>query len=149
MPPPTVDIRPARPADLPAIARLDADATGIEKLEYWKDRLERYGGGQADRHFLIAERDGKAVGFIVGEVRAWEFGSPPSGWIFAITVGRSARLGGLGTQLFDAMCDRFREAGVRQVRTMTAKEDTLILSFFRSQGMMAGPFIELEKGLDP
>lgn len=149
MPAPAVDIRPARPSDLAAVVALDAETTELEKVDYWQDRLERYGGGQRDRYFLIAERAGRAIGFIVGEVRAWEFGSPPSGWIFAINVSRSARQHGLGTQLFDAICDRFRAAGVRQVRTMIAKEDKLVLSFFRSHGLMAGPFIELEKGLQP
>ena len=35
----------------------------------------------------------------------------------------------------------------RKVRTMLGRDNTLILSFFRSQGMMAGPFIPLEMDL--
>jgi hypothetical protein len=31
---------------------------------------------------------------------------------------------------------------------MIAREDQLNMSFFRAQGMMGGPFIELEKPLD-
>ena len=147
LPAPPIEIRPARPTDLQTVVALDEETPGLVKPEYWRVRLERFGGGQQDRYFLIAERADKAIGFIVGEVRAWEFGSPPSGWIFAINVHRSARQDGLGTLLFDAVCDRFRKAGVRQVRTMIAKDDRLVLSFFRSQGLMAGPFIELEKGL--
>ena len=58
------------------------------------------------------------------------------------------RLHGLGTVLFDAICARFRKAGVETVRTMLAKDDPLVMSFFRSQGMRAGPFIQLEKRLD-
>ena len=42
---------------------------------------------------------------------------------------------------------RFREAGVKSVRTMVDRRDHLILSFFRSQGMMAGPSLELEMEL--
>ena len=44
-------------------------------------------------------------------------------------------------------CGAFRRAGVRTVRTMLSRDNTLILSFFRSQGMMAGPFIPLEMDL--
>ena len=33
------------------------------------------------------------------------------------------------------------------VRTMLAKDANVLLSFFRSQGMMGGPFIQLEKRL--
>ena len=144
-----VIIRAAQPADLPTVVALDAEETGLEKASYWKERFAWYAGAHRDRFFLIAEQGGTAAGFIVGEVRAWEFGSPPSGWIFAIGVGPDVRLHGLGTMLVDEICVRFRKAGVHHVRTMLAKDAQLVMSFFRSQGMMAGPFIELEKPLEP
>ena len=142
-----VRIRAASISDLAAVVALDAEDTGIAKPAYWKSRFEWYVGRRPDRFFLVAVRQEAMLGFIVGEVRAWEFGSPPSGWIFAIGVSPDARLHGLGTMLFDEMCVRFRKAGVKEVRTMLAKDDRLIMSFFRSQGMMAGPFIQLEKRL--
>jgi ribosomal protein S18 acetylase RimI-like enzyme len=144
-----IRVRAARASDLAAVIALDAENTGIAKATYWKDRFEWYAGRQPDRFFLVAESEQTMLGFIVGEVRAWEFGSPPSGWIFAIHVSPSARLHGLGTTLFDEMCVRFREAGVQHVRTMLAKDAHLLLSFFRSLGMIGGPFIQLEKRLEP
>jgi len=147
--PAEVVVRPAEAGDLPAIVALDAEATGLGKPAYWKDRFAWYAGGHRGRYFLIAERSAESVGFIVGEVRAWEFGSPPSGWVFAINVKAEARLHGLGTVLFDALCARFRKAGARHVRTMLARDAQVLMSFFRSQGMMAGPFIQLEKRLAP
>jgi ribosomal protein S18 acetylase RimI-like enzyme len=140
-------IRDARAEDVPDVIRLDERITGIAKPDYWRDifdgRLHRDTGV-----FLVAEHDDRMVGFIAGEVRAWEFGSPPCGWIFAIAVNPDIRLGGVGTRLFQAICDRFRRRGVTLVRTMLARDDTLIMSFFRSQGMTGGPFIELETTLD-
>jgi ribosomal protein S18 acetylase RimI-like enzyme len=147
--PDEIRVRPARPDDLRAIVALDAENTGVTKLGYWKDRFEWYAGRQPDRFFLVGESGGQVLGYTVGEVRAWEFGSPPCGWIFAIDVSAPARQRGLGTRLFDEICARFRKAGVDRVRTMLAKDDHLIMSFFRSQGMMAGPFIQLEKDLQP
>jgi ribosomal protein S18 acetylase RimI-like enzyme len=143
-----VRVRPARGTDLPSVIALDAENTGVAKAPYWKERFEWYAGRQPDRFFLVAERENTMVGFIVGEVRAWEFGSPPSGWIFAIHISPSARLHGLGTLLFEEICVRFRKAGASVVRTMLAKDATLLMSFFRSQGMMAGPFIQLEKRIE-
>jgi ribosomal protein S18 acetylase RimI-like enzyme len=142
-----VRVRSARGADLPAVIALDAEITGVAKATYWRERFDWYVGRQPDRFFLVAEREEEMLGFIVGEVRAWEFGSPPSGWIFAIHIRPGARLHGLGTLLFDEICMRFRNAGVSHVRTMIAKDAHLLLSFFRSLGLMGGPFIELEKGL--
>jgi ribosomal protein S18 acetylase RimI-like enzyme len=144
-----IRVRAARGSDLPSVIALDAENTGIAKATYWKDRFEWYAGRQPDRFFLVAEREQTMLGFIVGEVRAWEFGSPPSGWIFAIHISATARLHGLGTMLFDEICVRFREAGVQHVRTMLAKDAHLLLSFFRSLGMIGGPFIQLEKRLGP
>lgn len=144
----TVRIRPAEPRDLPAICDIDTRITGDRKPAYWQDMLRRYGEGAADGHFLVAEADdGVPAGFLIGEVRAWEFGSPPCGWIFAINVDPQRRLARVGTLLYEAVCARFVAAGVRSVRTMVNRKDHLILSFFRSQGMMAGPSIELEKEL--
>jgi GNAT superfamily N-acetyltransferase len=87
------------------------------------------------------------AGFVIGEVRDWEFGSPPCGWVFGIDVRPGMRLAGVGTSLLAAICERFRRSGVQTVRTMLARDNTLVLSFFRSQGMMAGPFIPLEMDL--
>jgi len=110
--------------------------------------LRRYGGARGGRQFLVAEAGGRVEGYVVGEVRDWEFGSPPCGWVFAIGVRPDARLGGIGTHLLDALREGFRRQGVKQLRTLLARDNALILSFFRSQGMMAGRFIPLEMDID-
>jgi len=148
-PAPSVAVRPVRRGDLDQIVALDARVTGLEKRSYWQSLYRRYGTAtQAERQFLVAEAQGRVVGFVIGEVRDWEFGSPPCGWVFAIDVQPDARLAGIGTNLLAAICAGFRRAGVRKVRTMLSRDNNLILSFFRSQGMMAGPFIPLEMDLE-
>lgn len=140
------DIRPAEPVDLPAIAALDARLTGQAKAAYWQDMLARYAGGPPERHFLVAETPkGALAGFIAGEVRAWEFGQPPIGWVFAIQVDQKRRLKGTGSALFEALATRFKAQGVTRVRTLVDRKDHLILSFFRAQGMTAGPSLQLDK----
>lgn len=141
-------LRRAVPEDMGAVSGLDARITGITKLDYWRRMFHRFGGGRRDRYFLVAEQGGRVAGFIIGEVRAWEFGSPPCGWIFAIGVDPDCRQAGLGTQMFGAVCAQMKEAGVETVRTMLARDDALNMAFFRSQGMMGGSFIELEMPLD-
>ena len=143
-------IRPVRRRDLDPVIAIDAVATGLEKRAYWLSVYRRYGTGTpSERAFLVADLAGRVVGFVIGEVRDWEFGSPPCGWVFAIDVQQGARLGGIGTRLLEAIAERFRAAGVTKLRTMLMRDNTLILSFFRSQGMMAGPLISLEMDIDP
>jgi GNAT superfamily N-acetyltransferase len=144
-----VAIRPVRRRDLREIIAIDAAVTGIEKRNYWNAVFRRYGvAGEAQRQFLVAEETGRVAGFVIGEVRDWEFGSPPCGWVFGINVRPGARLGGTGTRLLEAIVAAFRRAGVTKVRTLLARDNNLVLSFFRSQGMTAAPFIPLELDLE-
>jgi ribosomal protein S18 acetylase RimI-like enzyme len=144
-----VAIRPIRRGDLDDVISLDATVTGRQKRSYWLSVYKRYSApGKAGRQFLVATADGRVRGFIIGEVRDWEFGSAPCGWVFALDVEPDSRQTGIGTRLLTAICAGFRRAGVGKVRTMLARDNnTLMLSFFRSQGMMAGPFIPLEMDL--
>ncbi len=144
-----VVVRAVRRGDLDQVIAIDAVVTGVEKRSYWLSVFRRYGDGeQPERHFLVAEVEGRVAGFIIGEVRDWEFGAPPCGWVFAIDVAPEFRLEGLATRMLDALRTGFRRMGVRKLRTILARDNTLILSFFRSQGMMTGPFIPLEMDLD-
>ena len=139
-------VRAVRRADLPEVIALDATVTGLHKADYWQRVYRRYGvAGQGLRHFLVAVAgDGRVCGFVIGEVRDWEFGSPPCGWVFAIDVDPNARQKGAGSLLLAAMCERFERVGVRILRTLLATDNQLLLSFFRSQGMRAGRLIPLE-----
>jgi ribosomal protein S18 acetylase RimI-like enzyme len=144
-----VKVRRVRREDLPRVIAIDAAVTGIAKRDYWHDVFRRYGTGRAaGRQFLVADAQGEVAGFVIGEVRDWEFGSPPCGWVFAIDVAPGARLAGIGSKLLEAVCAGFRRAGVAKVRTLLARDNTLVLSFFRSQGLMAAPFLPLEADLD-
>ena len=143
-----VAVRPVRRGDLDQVIALDATVTGLEKQSYWRAVYRRYGAGAHEqRHFLVAVAGKRIVGFLIGEVRDWEFGSPPCGWVFAIDVLPDARLSGVGTRLLEAISALFRRAGVTKLRTLLASDNTLLLSFFRAQGMMAGSLIPLEMDL--
>jgi ribosomal protein S18 acetylase RimI-like enzyme len=143
-------VRAVRRDDLPEVIALDATVTGLHKADYWQRVYRRYGvAGQGLRHFLVALIGTRVVGFIIGEVRDWEFGSPPCGWVFAIDVDPRARQAGVGTQLLAAVRERFERVGVSLLRTMLASDNQQILSFFRSQGMRAGRLIPLELEIGP
>jgi GNAT superfamily N-acetyltransferase len=149
-----VQVRRVRAADIAQVIALDARVTKLAKAEYWNDIFRRYGKQRShERLFLVAENrrsrpDSRLLGFIIGEVRAWEFGSTPCGWVFALSVEPKERLQGIGSALFEAISAEFRKAGVGKMRTMVARDGRLPLLFFRGEGMIAGPYIQLEKDLD-
>jgi ribosomal protein S18 acetylase RimI-like enzyme len=141
-----VTVRAVRRTDLDQVIALDATVTGIEKRSYWERVFRRYGQAARgeQRWFMVALAGADVVGFVIGEVRDWEFGSPPCGWLFAIDIDPRVRQAGIGTRLLASLCERLRAEGVRKLRTLLAADNVLILSFFRSQGMMAAPVIPLE-----
>ena len=146
-----VDVRLAQAGDLDAVVALDAAITGTEKADYWQDMLERFTqkSPRSKRYFLVGKSpDNKLVGFIIGEIRAWEFGSPPCGWVIALNVASGQREQGIGTTLFDTLCAEMKRDGVTTIRTMVLANDKVNLSFFRGEGLAAGPYIELERQLD-
>lgn len=150
----SVRVRRVKATDIPQVVALDQQITGIGKAEYWRDLYARYGKRRlAERFFFVAEPSGKRagkniLGFVIGEIRAWEFGSAPCGWVFAMSVDPDTRLHGVGKSLLDAISFEFRKAGVSKMRTMVARDNRLHLLFFRSQEMAAGPYLQLEKELD-
>lgn len=149
-----VRVRRVQAADLPHVVALDARITKLAKAEYWNDAFRRYGKRRLhERFFLVAKNhrdrtDSRVLGFIIGEIRAWEFGSMPCGWVFALSVEPAMRLHGVGNALLEAVSSEFKKAGVGKMRTMVARDARLPLLFFRSEGMMAGPYIQLEKDID-
>lgn len=153
-PNPDINIRRVRESDLEHVVTLDQRVTGLAKPDYWHDIFERYTRRRVEeRFFLIAEHDrgredSTLLGFIVGEVRAWEFGSRPCGWIFAFSVEPDTRQQGIGERLFEAISNEFRSIGITTMRTMVERKNQLHMAFFRSEGMVAGPYIQLEKDLD-
>jgi ribosomal protein S18 acetylase RimI-like enzyme len=144
-------IRQAQAADLTSVIALDQRVTGLAKPEYWREMFDQYGQQRpSNRFFLVAESQDvtRVLGFIVGEVRAWEFGSAPCGWVLALSVEPESRLHGIGETLFQSISREFKAAGVSKMRTMVARDNRLHLLFFRGEGMIAGPYIQLEKDLD-
>jgi ribosomal protein S18 acetylase RimI-like enzyme len=148
-------IRAAVPSDAEALIQLDERVTGMRKAEYWHDLFKRlHALPPADLFIFLAEpagtagADGRILGFVIGEVRAWEFGSEKCGWVFGIGVDPKARESGVGETLLAHISESFRAVGVRTVRTMIARDNHPLMSFFRSEGMTTGPYLQLENELD-
>lgn len=153
---PAFRIRKATARDIDQLDAIDAKVSGLRKPGYWQDLFDQYKGRRAEQRFMyLAEATdrtgvatGRVLGFVIGEVRAWEFGSEKCGWVFAISIDPGAREAGIGQALLKTIADSFRAVGVRTVRTMIARDNHLLMSFFRSEGMKAGPYLQLEMELD-
>lgn len=145
-------VRRACPQDLERIVSLDALTSGVSKPDYWHDMFERYLERKPrERFVLVADMPGEKpplAGFILGEIRAWEFGSEPCGWVIWLSVDPQLRERRVGEALFHALVAEFRTAGIRVMRTMVARQNHLHLAFFRGEGMRAGSYLQLEMDVE-
>ncbi|MFQ5655780.1 MAG: GNAT family N-acetyltransferase [Planctomycetota bacterium] len=142
-------IRELQEGDLERVIEIDALHTGEAKRSYWGRVFREFlaGGEGPARVALAAEHGGRMVGYILGEVRAFEFGSEACGWIFAAGVDPERLRAGIASGLLEAACRSFQEAGIRDVRTMVRRNNVPVLSFFRANGFVGGSFVQLERGV--
>ena len=145
-------IRNIRGSDAGALATIEGSHTGDPRPDWWVDVVSRHTrpGHASVRVGLVAEDHdtGLVVGYVLGQVRAFEFGSEPCGWIFSVGVRKSERRRGIATRLLAEARARFHEAGVRLVRTMVRRDDVPMLTLLRSNGFEGGPYVELESTSD-
>ena len=136
-------IRPLEHEDRIPVVELDESLTGTSRGDYWGqvlDSLAREAGGIG----LVAVDAEGLRGYLFGELRAFEFGSERCGWILALGVQPGTTRQGVASALVDEARRRFRALGVRYVRTMVQRTDVPLLSLFRSQSFVGGPFVQLE-----
>jgi hypothetical protein len=134
-------------ADLSAIIELDAQITGVSRPDFWTD-FHKQRAASETLYLLIAKTSDGVIGYAIGEVRAWPVRAPACGWLYAIGVKKEHRLSRTATALMTELTRRFRAHGVHAIRTLINIDDYLLMSFLRSLGMTAGPFIELEMTIE-
>ncbi len=141
-------IRPLDELDIGAIVRIDERISGVYRPDVWEQRVAYYlrrdpGGSQ------VAEIDGRVVGFMLGDLRAGEFGlEEPGGWIERFGLDPDHRGRDLGRMMFDAMVAHFRAGGARTVRTLVDRNDTGVAGFLRALGLQPSALEALEMPLD-
>jgi ribosomal protein S18 acetylase RimI-like enzyme len=145
-----VRVRAAKKSDAAALATIDAHHSGgSPKRSWWDDVIARHlkapkaGGGRVGLVAVEGPKD-RVVGFVFGQVRAFEFGSDPCGWIYAVGVHPDCLRKGVAAALARTALKAFKDLGAPVVRTMVRADDVPVLTFFRSQGFAAGPYVELE-----
>jgi ribosomal protein S18 acetylase RimI-like enzyme len=143
-----ITIRELSDRNLAAASRIFDVRSRRGGAEVHSERLRSLLSGP--RAFGLGAFSGPAlVGYIVGEVRAFEFGSDPAGWIVEIGVAPDREDDGIGSSLREAAVARFRSMGVTSIRTMVRRDDVRVMRFFRSAGFHLGPYLELEMEVRP
>ena len=142
-----VKLRTLKPEDLDAIAEIDRAILGTPRPEYWKERIaaiESHSGIAP----ILAELDGKVVGFVIGEASGWEYGVPEEvGWIHTVGVDPEYQGQGVGAIMLHEMLSNMKKVGVTMVYTFVNWKEAALLRFFDRMGFDCGEMINLQKRL--
>ena len=135
---PEVEIREMEVDDIPAVFHLGEKVFTAEKTptlyRTW-DEYEVVSTFNSDSDYcLVAEIEGKIVGFVLGDVvtkrkSAWKYGY----LVWMVTDPDYQRLG-IASRLFNRFADKMIEEGVRIFIVDTEADNLPALAFFRAKG---------------
>ena len=140
-----VHIRKMTPADVKAILAVDEKIAGGQRAASWQERIERYLELYYPPICLVAETAGSVVGFIMGDVRGWEYGLRAGGWIDIMGVDPGYQKMGIGRRLVDAFVQQCRGEGAKTVHVVVREEDNPMQAFFRSVDFRRGRLVDFER----
>lgn len=146
----TLDVRSVEMSDLDALVRIDEKLSGQTRKEYWRQRLEM-ASLRPPWMSLVAETDGRVVGFLFGWVGESEFGvAQPTGWVDLIGVDPPYR----GRRVAHALLERFTITGrelraIGTVATLIDLGQADVREFFTREGFHHGPMIHMERPAGP
>ena len=139
-----VKIRTLEKDDLDAIVGIDEKVLGENRKNYWERKLELI-NHQSTQVSLVAEVEGKVVGFILGDISGWEFGVPETiGWIDTVGIDPASQKKGLATALAHELIQNLKGVGVKTIYTLVNWNDWDLLQFFHAMGFTRGDLINLE-----
>ncbi len=121
-------VKPIALAELEFVHRLDEAVYGSHCYPQFVLRQLFDTQGQ---YLLGAFMDNKLVGFILG---AQESGGETA-WLLALTTNPDFRNAGIGTSLFRAMVDLFRQKGVRSLFLTVAEDNAPAIHLYRDKFM--------------
>jgi len=120
-------IRRFAPADFQEIVEIEIEAFSEHDSLVYMNFYEMVGDG-----FLVAEQDGKVVGYIVGYRSAEN-----EGHIFSVGVKEEYQGKGIGTELILAICDMFVANGLKYARLEVRNSNKGAQKLYKSIGFIS------------
>ena len=133
--------------DIDQVLRLDEKIMGRPHAAYFESQCDAYIKRAPDT-CLVAEHRNHVVGFVLGDVRGWEFASELAGWLEVIGVDPNYQGRGISQMLLRDLFTSFRRAGVAVANTMVNWNDGDLVDYFRAQGFERGEYVNLVRRLD-
>jgi predicted N-acetyltransferase YhbS len=139
-------MRVLKKSDLDAIVSIDEKVSKQNRREYYERKIGTITDPtRSINSSIVAEVDGKLVGFIMGDVYFGEFGIPEtSATIDSLGVDPALQNKGLASELLDQFMMNMKVAGVTKVYTLVNWDDFALEKFFSRHKFAPSKRINLE-----
>ena len=144
---PQIIIRQITEDDIEGVLAIDRGITGGDRALTYASAPNSYVGGELGVS-VVAEADGKVVGFLLGQITDSPFGRSDTALLLLMGVDPGYRRRSIGSRLVQAFEGCCRQKGVRSVHVMVSWQDWWLLSFIKSQGFSLGEIAEFMKTLE-
>ena len=124
---PASTLRSVVPADFEALYRLD-QICFEPGIAYSREELARFLGIHTAEG-IVAEEDGRIVGFVIGYLAARRVGH-----VVTLDVHPERRRQGIGKALIEKLLERFSRTGSRAARLEVSTENSTAIRFYESLG---------------
>jgi len=126
-----IPVRGIQASDLGTLVAIDRQITGRDRSDYFARKLEEAMHESDVRVSLVAELDGRPVGFVMARVDFGEFGLvEPTAVLDTLGVGVDYRNQGVGRALLSQLLINLMTLRVERVRTDIEWHDHELLAFF-------------------
>lgn len=139
-----IKIRRMVPTDLPEILRIDSILVGGKRAITWQEKVETLWFTERPALNFVAEVGDKVVGFVLGDVRGAEYGTPMCGWVDVIGVHPAWQRKGIGKRLIETFCQLCQSNQVR-TRIIIRQDDKRMKNFLKSLGFRKGELVDFER----
>jgi L-amino acid N-acyltransferase YncA len=143
--PEQVAIRVMNEGDLDAIVEIDGMYFGTPRPDYYKEKLAAATKGAGINTSLVAEVDGRLLGFIMGQLYTGEFGIPETTTnLDTVGLHHKATGKGVANKLMEQFVVQMRKLGVTTIHTLVDWPDKNLMLFFHRSGFAPSKRISLE-----
>ncbi|MDP2619641.1 MAG: GNAT family N-acetyltransferase [Hyphomicrobiales bacterium] len=139
-------VRSMRAEDLNALIAIDRRITGRERRAYYEHKLAETMDETGVRVSLVAEQDGRPVGFIMARVDFGEFGrTDPEAVIDTIGVDPTSTRQAVGTAMMSQLMVNLMALQVERVRTEVVWNNYPLTSFLEHCGFKPAQRLALKR----
>jgi ribosomal protein S18 acetylase RimI-like enzyme len=130
--------------DISTVKVIDRSLSGPQRAISWQVEADMEAEVYHPALSFIAELNGVAVGFLLGDIRGVEYGKDMKGWIDMVGVYPNYQNLGVGRKLVQAFCEVCKQDKV-DVQVLLREDDERLKKFFGTLDFSRGNMVNFVK----